>query len=617
MLNRYKVSGLRIAVIGGSGFYHMNGSSKKVLIETPYGAPSAPITIAEINGFPVAFLPRHGDDHQIPPHKINYKANLWALKQVGVERIISTGAVGSLRAEWNVGDIVICDQFVNKTWNRADTYYDGPVTTHISVSDPYCSEMREALIESGRVLQLNVREDGVLLVIEGPRFSTRAENRDWFRSGYDLISMTHYPEVVLARELGMCYTSACLITDYANILGAAHGMNSHSGHKDVIEAYAKHKENLVRLIEWTIAAIPKQKGCQCSVGLESARADSELVASSNKVQLFDEQSEKQLRYGHNPHQVARWNDSGLPRWTLVSSSHEKQNMLSLTDLQNIDKASRILKYQLNPAVVIIKHGLVTGASYGEEPLEMLYMKALQADPAAARTGTVAINRKMNASLLQVILQHGFDVIAAAEWEPDALAFMTNSNTVSRATPRLVSISSTQEISTFRDTPATYLERYTFCNGSYAEEDPFTSRVQTIGDFSFYCTGDETILTGEQKSDMLFAWYLTVNSRTNSAVIVNSKHVLAVSAGNQDGISAVELALYRASSRYRDFTNIKGSIMATDGNFPFENPSQLLADHQIEWIIMPGGATNDMEIIKTFNSLHINVALSGERCFCHF
>lgn len=168
LLNNYKISGLEVAVIGGSGFYNINNVIKKRVIETPFGSPSSSITIAEINGYPVAFLPRHGENHEFPPHKINYKANIWALKQLGIQRIISTGAVGCLRSEWSIGDIVICDQFVNKTWNRSDTYYDGPITTHISVSDPYCAELRNVLIKTGKELQLKIRESGILLIIQGP-----------------------------------------------------------------------------------------------------------------------------------------------------------------------------------------------------------------------------------------------------------------------------------------------------------------------------------------------------------------------------------------------------------------------------------------------------------------
>ncbi len=177
-----------IGVFGGSGFYYLEGA-EEIKVDTPYGAPSDNIAITTLGGKRVAFLPRHGKRHQIPPHMINYRANLWAMKELGVTRIISPCAAGSLQAGVKPGDFVICDQFVDRTYGRKDTFYDGPVTTHISTADPYCPEMSRLAVETAKKLGIPVHETGTVVVIQGPRFSTRAESR-WFASqGWEVINV--------------------------------------------------------------------------------------------------------------------------------------------------------------------------------------------------------------------------------------------------------------------------------------------------------------------------------------------------------------------------------------------------------------------------------------------
>jgi 5'-methylthioadenosine phosphorylase len=181
-----------------------------VKVDTPYGPPSSSVKIGQIDGRQVAFMPRHGDKHEFPAHRVNFRANVWAMKEAGVRRIIGPSACGSLKPELTPGTFVIPDQFVDRTRGRADTYYDGPQTTHVSAADPYCPGLRKALLETAE----EAVDGGTVVVIQGPRFSTRAESK-WFASqGWDLVNMTQYPEAWLARELELCYAAVMLVTDY-------------------------------------------------------------------------------------------------------------------------------------------------------------------------------------------------------------------------------------------------------------------------------------------------------------------------------------------------------------------------------------------------------------------
>lgn len=203
-----------IGVFGGSGFYSFLDDVEEIEMETPYGKPSDKIALANIGSKRVAFLPRHGKDHSYPPHMIPYRANLYAMKTLGVKFIIAPTASGSLKREIKPGDFVVCDQFIDRTWGRKDTYYDGPVTKHISTAEPYCEELRKLAIEVCKDMEVSVHEKGTVVVIQGPRFSTKAESR-WFNMmGWDVINMTQYPECVLAKELQIPYVNIALITDY-------------------------------------------------------------------------------------------------------------------------------------------------------------------------------------------------------------------------------------------------------------------------------------------------------------------------------------------------------------------------------------------------------------------
>ncbi len=206
-----------VGIIGGSGLYDPGIVEEpvEVRVYTPYGEPSDFITVGYVKGVRVAFLPRHGRGHRIPPHRINYRANIWALKSLGVKWIISVSAVGSLREDYKPGDFVVPDQFIDMTKGRDYTFFDGPVTAHVSMADPFCDDLRSRLVEAARRLGYPVHDRGTYVCIEGPRFSTRAESRVWkevFRA--DIIGMTLVPEVNLACEAQVCYATLAMVTDY-------------------------------------------------------------------------------------------------------------------------------------------------------------------------------------------------------------------------------------------------------------------------------------------------------------------------------------------------------------------------------------------------------------------
>jgi 5'-methylthioadenosine phosphorylase len=203
-----------IGVFGGSGLYTLMEDAEEVAITTPYGAPSDKIAIKQIGNKRIAFLPRHGKDHQYPPHLVPYRANLYAMKELGVRQIIAPTASGSLQSNVKPGDFVITDQFVDRTWGREDTYFEGPDVRHISAAYPYCPRLRKIALEAARDKNITAHPNGTVVVIQGPRFSTKAESRWFSQMGWEVINMTQYPEVILARELGICYVNIALITDY-------------------------------------------------------------------------------------------------------------------------------------------------------------------------------------------------------------------------------------------------------------------------------------------------------------------------------------------------------------------------------------------------------------------
>uniref|UniRef100_E6Q1W3 Nucleoside phosphorylase domain-containing protein n=1 Tax=mine drainage metagenome TaxID=410659 RepID=E6Q1W3_9ZZZZ len=256
-----------IGVFGGSGFYSLIENAREIWIETPYGAPSDRVALGEIAGKRVAFLPRHGKDHRFPPQAINYRANLYAMKMLGVSRIIAPTACGSLAVHVKPGSMVVADQVVDRTTGRRDTFFDGPITTHVSFADPYCPTLRGIAVKSLVELGIETHERGTVVVIQGPRFSTRAESK-WFQSqGWEVINMTQYPESYLARELEICYANISLITDYDVGL---EGMSPVS-HAEVMKVFASNNERVKAALGKIIERVDLHADCSCRHALDGAR----------------------------------------------------------------------------------------------------------------------------------------------------------------------------------------------------------------------------------------------------------------------------------------------------------------------------------------------------------
>ena len=258
-----------IGVFGGSGFYSLLDDVRMVTVATPYGEPSDEVAIGSIEGREVAFLPRHGPRHTIPPAQINYRANLWAMKELGVDRILAPTAAGSLQERVKPGDFVVCDQFIDRTHGRHDTYFEGPLVAHVSPADPYCPELRELAVRTGRELGVTVHERGTVVVIQGPRFSTRAESK-WFGSmGWEVINMTQYPEVVLARELEMCFVNIALITDYDAGLLDNPAIEPVSV-AEVERVFSSNNSRIRELIMKLVPGIPDPRTCGCATAMRGA-----------------------------------------------------------------------------------------------------------------------------------------------------------------------------------------------------------------------------------------------------------------------------------------------------------------------------------------------------------
>ncbi|HKV43698.1 MAG TPA: S-methyl-5'-thioadenosine phosphorylase [bacterium] len=261
-----------VGVFGGSGFYSLLEGAREIKVETPYGEASDMVTLGEIGGRTVAFLPRHGRTHRLPPHRINYRANVWAMKSLGVEWLFGPCAAGSLQPHVRPGTFVICDQFVDRTWGRADTFADGPVVTHLSAADPYCPTLRPLAAEAASHLGIPAHDRGTVVVIQGPRFSTRAESQ-WFRTqGWEVINMTNYPECILARELEMCYVNISLITDFdVGVEGDA--AVAPVTHEAVLRVFQENNERLRRLLFAAIERLPRTRTCACATALAHARVE--------------------------------------------------------------------------------------------------------------------------------------------------------------------------------------------------------------------------------------------------------------------------------------------------------------------------------------------------------
>src|SRR3954454_8730729 len=254
-----------IGVIGGSGFYSFLENAHEVVVQTPFGPPSEAPLVGEVAGRRVAFLPRHGRDHRFPPHRVNYRANLWALRSLGVRQVLDPCAVGSLRAELGPGSLVVPDQVIDRTWGRAHTVYDEPGTVvHVSLADPYCPRGRAALLEASAEGDRRAVDGGTLVVGDGPRFSTRAESRWHAAAGGHLVGMTGMPEAAIARELTVCYTAAAVVTDLDAGVESGEGVT----HAEVMATFGASVERLKAVLARAVELLPADDDCPCRHALD-------------------------------------------------------------------------------------------------------------------------------------------------------------------------------------------------------------------------------------------------------------------------------------------------------------------------------------------------------------
>jgi 5'-methylthioadenosine phosphorylase len=251
-----------VGVIGGSGFYRFLDDVEEHEIATPYGLPSSTVAVGWSEGAlgprRVAFLARHGSGHQLPPHRVSYRANLWALRAVGVRQVVAPCAAGSLHSDLGPGSLVVPDQLVDRTTGRVQTYFDAGAC-HVEFADPYCPRLRRNLLAGMEQAGADVVDGGTMVVIEGPRFSTRAESRWYAAQGWSLVNMTGHPEAVLARELGLCYSTVALVTDFDAGLAEGAGVSQ----ADVFAVFGEHVERLRELLRAVVGALPLQRDCPC------------------------------------------------------------------------------------------------------------------------------------------------------------------------------------------------------------------------------------------------------------------------------------------------------------------------------------------------------------------
>ncbi len=260
------VEKVEIGIIGGSGIYdpEILEDVNEIKVYTPFGPTSSLISIGYYKSRRVAFIPRHGMRHQLPPHRIPFRANIWALRELGVNRIISPSAVGSLREDYKPSEFVLVDQFIDRTKWRGDTFYKGGQVCHVSTADPFCPELRDVLLKTARGMKIPIHEKGTYVCIQGPRFSTRAESKLFRSWGCDVIGMTLFPEVALAREAEICYVSIAMVTDFD--VWAEKPVST----SEILAVMSKNVENFKKLVTEAIPLIPEERKCLCKESLKDA-----------------------------------------------------------------------------------------------------------------------------------------------------------------------------------------------------------------------------------------------------------------------------------------------------------------------------------------------------------
>ena len=258
---------VEIGIFGGTGIYDSGllENSQEIEIDTPYGKPSDAITVGVFKGRKIAFLPRHGKKHTIPPHMINFKANIWAFKELGVTRIIAPSAVGSLKEELSPGHFALPTQFLDFTKSRDGSFSEDGRVIHISVADPFCPELQSSILKVADEQNIGIHKDCTYVCIEGPRFSTRAESKFYRTTGADIIGMTLVPECQLAREAQICYASISTVTDYD--VWADKPVTA----KEVLETLSKNVEITKKILTEVIDKIPTTRSCSCAKALEEAQ----------------------------------------------------------------------------------------------------------------------------------------------------------------------------------------------------------------------------------------------------------------------------------------------------------------------------------------------------------
>ncbi|MBA0908944.1 MAG: S-methyl-5'-thioadenosine phosphorylase [Nitrosarchaeum sp.] len=257
---------VEIGIFGGTGIYDSGilENPQEITIDTPFGKPSDTITVGIFKGRKIAFLPRHGKKHAIPPHLINYKANIWAFKELGITRIIAPSAVGSLKEEIEPGHFALPTQFLDFTKSRSGSFSENGRVIHISVAEPFCPELQSTIIKITKEQNIKIHKDCTYVCIEGPRFSTKAESKFYRSTGADIIGMTLVPECQLAREAQMCYASISTVTDYD--VWAEKPVTA----KEVMETLSKNVDKIKKILTDLISQIPKTRNCSCSKALEDA-----------------------------------------------------------------------------------------------------------------------------------------------------------------------------------------------------------------------------------------------------------------------------------------------------------------------------------------------------------
>jgi 5'-methylthioadenosine phosphorylase len=273
-----------IGIIGGSGLYSMPGLTKvkKVSVKTPFGAPSDPYVCGMLEGRKVAFLARHGVGHRILPSELNFRANIHGFKQLGVERILSVSAVGSLKEKHKPLDFVIPDQFFDRTRHRIDTFFGGGLVAHISFADPVCGELSAVVQAACKKAGVTAHRGGTYVCMEGPQFSTKAESNVYRGLGMDVIGMTNLQEAKLAREAELCYVTAAMVTDY----DCWHPHHDSVTVDQILAVLAKNAENAAKVVRETVAAMPQKRSCGCGSALAHAiQSDIKSVPNATRKKL--------------------------------------------------------------------------------------------------------------------------------------------------------------------------------------------------------------------------------------------------------------------------------------------------------------------------------------------